>query len=99
MTITEQCAVRALGNFLGTTPVRISFDEMLRKDLKWMTNSFNYVVVGTLNPAFTCGNDISLADIDPNRAYMVFVEKDGFMKCVLFRCVRFAQKTENMCLC
>lgn len=99
MTITEQCAICALGNALVATPLLISFDEMLHKDLKWMTNSFNYVVVATLNPAFACGNDISLEDIDPNRAYMVFVEKDGFMKCVLFRCVRFAQKTENMFLC
>tara|TARA_B100000497_G_scaffold126487_1_gene165518 strand:- start:1913 stop:2101 length:189 start_codon:yes stop_codon:yes gene_type:complete len=60
---------------------------MLHKDLKWMTNTFNYVVVATLNPAFVYGNDLSLEDIDPDRAYMVFVEKCGLMKCVLFRCV------------
>ena len=91
MNITEECALHALGNFLGTTPLLISFDEMLHKDLKWMTNTFNYVVVATLNPAFVCGNDLSLEDIDPSRAYMIFVEKDGFMKCVLFRCVRLRE--------
>jgi len=78
--------MHALADFLGPS-VLIAFHEMLHKDLKWRTNSFNYVVVATLNPAFVCGKDISLTDIDPNRAYMVFVEKDGLMKCVLFRCV------------
>ena len=68
---------------------------MLHKDLKWMTNTFNYVVVATLNPAFVYGNDISLDDIDPKRAYMIFIEKDGFMKCVLFRCVCVSNECER----
>lgn len=87
MTITEQCALRAIGDFLETIPIPISYDELIKKGMRWLENSFNYVVVATLNPAFVCGKDLSLEDIDPNRAYMVFVEKDGCMKCVLFRCV------------
>lgn len=88
--------MHALSNFLGSIAVLISFDEMLHKDLKWMTNSFSYVVVATLNTAFVCGNDLSLEHIDPNRAYMVFIEKCGLMKCVLFRCVSIVKNNNRV---
>ena len=55
------------------------------KTVIWGENSFNYVVMATLNPTFTHGKDLTLTDIDVDRQYMVFVEKDGAMKCVLFR--------------
>lgn len=83
MTITEECALHAIGNRLHASNLIITFDEMMT--VTWGENTFNYVVVSTLNPAFTHGNDLTLKDIDVDRQYMVFVEKNGTMKCVLFR--------------
>lgn len=83
MTITEECALHAIGRRLHANHLPITFDEM--KTVIWGENSFNYVVMATLNPTFTHGKDLTLTDIDVDRQYMVFVEKDGAMKCVLFR--------------
>ena len=72
-----------MGNRLHARHLIITFDEMMT--VTWGENSFNYVVMATLNPTFTHGKDLTLTDIAVDRQYMVFVEKDGTMKCVLFR--------------
>ena len=76
-----ECTIDALGKHLECFPVYIDFDE-IRTGKK---NKFNYIVVATMRPTFVLSTNLSLNDIDVTREYMVYVETDGLMKCVLFR--------------
>lgn len=76
-----ECTIDVLGKHLECVPVYIEFDE-IRTGKR---NKFNYVVVATMRPTFFLSTDLSLNDIDVSREYMVYVEADGLMKCVLFR--------------